>query len=100
MPDIPPIDAEFAELLEAVANRDLTPVQHERLSTRLTEDPDARAAFIRETAFDAMLMHEFPSPEPRVAPSALEIPENETEPETSSSPPATCVGCDLLSGSV
>ena len=82
---VPPIDDELTELLEAVANRDLAPDQHEQLAERLAADPDARAAFIQATAFDAMLSHEFPAPEPHVASSALEIPEIELEqPERSS----------------
>lgn len=73
----PMIDDELAELLEAVANRDLTPAQQKRLTERLEKSVDVRAAFIQATAFDAMLAHEFPSSEPHVANSALEIPETE-----------------------
>ena len=73
---VPPIDDELTELLEAVANRDLTPAQQERLAERLAADACARVAFIQATAFDAMLSHEFPAPEPYVASSALEIPKD------------------------
>lgn len=75
MPEqVVPIDDDFIELLEAVANRDLSSVQHERLSERLSADASARAAFIQATALDAMLSHEFPVTEERVASSALQIP--------------------------
>ncbi|MBM79779.1 MAG: hypothetical protein CMJ78_04210 [Planctomycetaceae bacterium] len=82
---IPTIDDELAELLEAVANRDLTPDQHKRLAERLEVNAEARAAFIQATAFDAMLSHEFPASEPHVATSALEIPETELKPSSKTS---------------
>ena len=78
----PWIDDELAQLLEAVANRDLTPTQQDRLAERLAADADARAAFIQATAFDAMLSHEFPAAESRVASSALELFESESPPQT------------------
>jgi hypothetical protein len=74
---IPPFDDELTELLEAVANRDLTSNQRKRLAERLAEDSDARKAFIQATALDAMLSYEFPATEFRVASSVLEIPESE-----------------------
>ncbi|MDA0284609.1 MAG: iron dicitrate transport regulator FecR [Planctomycetota bacterium] len=74
---VQPIDDELIELFEAVANRVLTPAQQERLAERLAADSDARAAFIHATAFDAMLSHEFPAAQPRVASSALELSESE-----------------------
>ncbi|MGC6448818.1 MAG: iron dicitrate transport regulator FecR [Rubripirellula sp.] len=76
MPEpMPPIDDELEELLEAVANRDLTQDDRERLAERLAMDSDARAAFIESTALEAMLSHEFPASLPQVASSALELPE-------------------------
>ena len=66
-------DDELASLLEAVLNRDITPPEQERLAERLSADPQARTEFIRLTAFDAMLTHEFPAADYRVASSALEI---------------------------
>lgn len=78
MPDrIPPVDDELAELLEAIANRDLSRAEQKRLTKRLEADSNARAAFIQATAFDAMLSHEFPSSEPEVASSALDLPDVE-----------------------
>lgn len=75
MPEqLPPIDDELTEWLEAVANRDLSASQQEQLAQRLSADADARAAFIQATAFDAMLSHEFPAAEVRVASSALQMP--------------------------
>lgn len=78
----PQIDDELAQLLEAVANRDLTPTQHNQLADRLAADATARAAFIQATAFDAMLSYEFPAAESRVASSALQLTESETAPQT------------------
>lgn len=79
MPErIPPVDDELTELLEAVANRNLSTADKNRLAERLASDSDARAAFIKATAFDAMLSHEFPSAEPRVASSALDLPDEPT----------------------
>lgn len=66
-------DKELAELLEAVANRDISPAKQERLVERLKAAPDARAEFIRATAFEAMLAYEFPVADARVASSALDI---------------------------
>ena len=84
MPEpLPPVDDELAELLEAVANRDLSSADQKRLAERLAADPDARVAFIQATAFDAMLSHEFPSAEPRVASSALDLPDGEPNAPTS-----------------
>ena len=78
MPErIPPVDDELAELLEAVANRDLSTADQKRLAQMLAADSDARVAFIQATAFDAILSHEFPSAEPRVASSALDLPDAE-----------------------
>lgn len=76
--DLP--DAELAELLEAVANRDLTDAQRARLAERLRAAPAARRAFIQATAFDAMLAHEFPPTVSRIASGALELPELATLP--------------------
>ena len=73
----PSFDDDLSELLEAVANRDLTSDQRKRLAERLAEDSDARKAFIEATALDAMLSYEFPASELRVASSALEIHEVE-----------------------
>ena len=67
-------DQELMELLEAVANRDVSTAQQERLAERLAEDPGARAEFIKATAFEAMLAYEFPVADFRVASSALDVP--------------------------
>jgi hypothetical protein len=72
-------DQEFTELLEAVANRDVSAAQQERLAERLVADPDARAEFIKATAFEAMLAYEFPMADARVASSALDVPDSEPE---------------------
>jgi ferric-dicitrate binding protein FerR (iron transport regulator) len=73
----PPFDDDLSELLEAVANRDLTSDQRKRLAERLAEDSDARKAFIQATALDAMLSYEFPAGDLRLASSALQIPESD-----------------------
>lgn len=76
MPEqVPAIDNELTELLEAVANRELSSSQQQRLAERLSADANARTAFIQATAFDAMLSHEFPATDVRVASSALQMPE-------------------------
>lgn len=81
MPEhLPPMDAELAELLEAVANRDLTPDRQQRLAERLAADSAARAAFIQATALDVMLAHEFPAAQQLVASSALQLPGVEQPP--------------------
>ncbi|MEM9365420.1 MAG: FecR domain-containing protein [Planctomycetota bacterium] len=54
------MDDEFSQLLEAVANRELTADQQARLAARLERDANARAAFVSATAMEAMLAHEFP----------------------------------------
>lgn len=69
-----PPDEELMQLLEAVANRELTPTQQARLSERLAADPKTRDAYIRAVAFDAMLTHEHPPSETRLAASALDLP--------------------------
>lgn len=71
----PPADKDWNELLEAVANRDLSHDERERLCERLEKDPNARAAFIEATAFEAMLMHEFPAAETNVSSSAVGLPD-------------------------
>ncbi len=70
-------DRELTELLEAVANRDVSATQQERLAERLAADPDARAEFIQATAFEAMLAYEFPVADARVASSALDVSDPE-----------------------
>ena len=49
---VPPMDDELTELLEAVANRDLTSAQQERLAERLEADADARGAFIQDLVWE------------------------------------------------
>ena len=71
----PSADKDFEELLEAVANRDLSQSERVRLSERLEKDPSARAAFIEATALEAMLMHEFPAADTNVASSAVRLPD-------------------------
>ena len=66
-------DDELESLLEAVLNREITSPEQERLAERLSADPQARTEFIRVTAFDAMLTHEFPAADYPLASSALEI---------------------------
>lgn len=87
MPELtPPFDDELTELLEAVANRDLTSEKRKRLASLLAEDSDTRKAFAQVTALDAMLSYEFPVSELHVASSALEIPDIEgLQPRSSTS---------------
>ncbi len=54
---------ELDELLERLANRELTSADNAHLEEQLTSDPSARHTYICNSVFEAMLSYEFPSQE-------------------------------------
>ena len=64
---------ELDELLERLANRELTSAENAHLEEKLTSDASARHTYICNSVFEAMLSYEFPSLE-AVAAYQLESP--------------------------
>ena len=54
---------ELDELLERLANRELTSADNAHLEEQLTSDAFARQSYIYDSVFEAMLSYEFPSQE-------------------------------------
>ena len=68
--DCPTCRDPFDDLLDAAANGDLTQSEVALLNDALRADPDARRAYIRAMAFEAMIAREFAPAEETAAPAA------------------------------